>query len=469
MNLCCNQLLRLRPSFVARSVLLLLPAGVALVTAFQAVRLAAVITLGESTEPSVVEKALALDPTNPELHHRVGLVLFYSSAPFDAANGLWHLRHATELNPNEALYWLDLASACEASHDTACANRSFRRAVELSPMTPRILWAAANYALRAGEPDEALALFRRLLHLDSTYADAVFQICSRVLNSPEWTQASVLNLTPQLQLTLVNFLEGNSQPDLADAVWRELTSERLAPAKSSSAPFTFPSAEPYLDHLIDAGKQREAVDVWNDLGALGVITPANEPKPANGEIADAPYRQYIFNGGFEQTPLNAGFDWRYPSLPFVSVAFSNSVAHSGSRAARIEFTGERNDESEPVFQLAPVQPGRSYLLAAFVGSEGITSDSGPRLRVLDPRCTACLDTATEPTIGTTPWHQVCVSFTTGPQTSLVKISVWRPRSRAFPFDITGTFWLDDVSLTTAQPGLASGTLASSARPAMPVN
>jgi len=200
------------------------------------------------------------------------------------------------------------------------------------------------------------------------------------------------------------------------------------------------------------------------LQALGVIPPGSPRRPAEGQTADAAHRQYVFNGGFEETPLNAGFDWRYQSLPFASVTFSNAAAHSGSRVARIEFAGERNDESEPVYQWVPVQPSRPYLLTAFVRTQAITSDAGPRLRVLDPRCAAGLDAATEPTIGTTPWHQVHVSFTTGPQTRLVKIAVWRPRSRAFPFDITGTFWLDDVSLTSAQPDSASGALAKAVAP-----
>ena len=469
LNFDSTQILCVRPSRRARFVLLFVPAVVAFVTGLQAARVAAIVTLGESARPSSLEKAVSLDPANPELRHRLGLVLFYSSSPFDAAKGLWDLRRATKLNPNEALYWLDLGSACEANQDAACANGSFDRAVGLAPQTPHVHWAAANYALRAGQPDKAVALFRRLLQLDSTYADAVFKVCSRVLDSGKWTQASALNLDPQLRVALVGFLEGDGQPELADAVWRELATERPAPAVSSRAPFAFSAVEPYLDHLIDVGKQREAVSVWNDLLTLGVITPGSQRRLAEDRTTDAAYRQYVFNGGFEQTPLNAGFDWRYPSLPFVSVAFSNFAAHGGSRSARIEFTGERNDESQPVFQLVSVQPGRSYLLTAFVRSEGITSDMGPRLRVLDPRCAACLDISTEPTIRTTQWHQVQVSFTTGLQTHLVVISVWRPRSRTFPFNINGTFWLDDVSLTTAKPDSAPATLAKAGGPLSSAN
>jgi tetratricopeptide (TPR) repeat protein len=454
-------ILRPRQTRRARFLCLLAAGLVAVATAFQAARIAAIVTLGQTGKPSALETALILDPANPELHHSLGMVQFYSSPALNAANGLWHLRRGTELNPNEALYWLDLGSACEAIHDTACAGRSFDRAIAVDPTTPRLYWAAANYALRAGHAETALILFRRLLDLDSGYAKAVFQVCNQMLDSAQWAQASTLNLNPGLRLALVNYLDDDGQGDLADAVWRQLAVGLRSGDRLSSAPFAFSTAEPYLDHLIASGKQREAMAVWNDLLNLGVITGPRGNNSVNSGRDEASNGDYIFNGGFEQTPLNAGFDWRYSVSPTVFVAFSNAAAHGGLRSARIDFTEDRNEEYEPIYQFVPVKPKQSYLLSAFVRTDGITSETGPCLRVLDPSCPACLGATTEPTIGTTAWHQIRVSFTTGPQTSLVKISVWRPRSRTFPFEITGTFWLDDVSLTTAQPDTAPGALAKS--------
>jgi len=36
------------------------------------------------------------------------------------------------------------------------------------------------------------------------------------------------------------------------------------------------------------------------------------------------------------------------------------------------------------------------------------------------------------------------------------LSVWRARSRSFPFEISGTFWLDAVSLKEADVSAAGG-------------
>ena len=47
------------------------------------------------------------------------------------------------------------------------------------------------------------------------------------------------------------------------------------------------------------------------------------------------------------------------------------------------------------------------------------------------------------------------SFTTGPQTRRLKLSVWRPHSRTFPTEITGHFWLDAICLSAAPGSSAS--------------
>ena len=61
------------------------------------------------------------------------------------------------------------------------------------------------------------------------------------------------------------------------------------------------------------------------------------------------------------------------------------------------------------------------------------------------------DAISDTTMGTTPWHPLRLSFSTGPQTRAVRLSFWRPRSRVFPMEISGTCWLDVVSLECLGP------------------
>src|SRR5208283_5403688 len=103
------------------------------------------------------------------------------------------------------------------------------------------------------------------------------------------------------------------------------------------------------------------------------------------------------------------------------------------------------------YQIIPVAPNQAYALAAYVRSSDITSDSGPRLRVTDPACPRCLDASTDTTLASTPWRQVTLRFTAGAQTQAVRVSVWRARSRSFPMEISGSFWLDSVSVRAERP------------------
>jgi hypothetical protein len=126
------------------------------------------------------------------------------------------------------------------------------------------------------------------------------------------------------------------------------------------------------------------------------------------------------------------------------------MAQSGRRALGVDFTIPQNADYDLLYQFVPVEPNHTYELSAFFKAQGITSDSGPRLRVLDPRCQACLDVATDGPTGTTDWRRVNKQFSTGPTTDMIRLSLWRPRSRTYPTEIAGQLWLDDVSLVKAE-------------------
>ncbi len=400
--------------------------------ALETLRIGIASTLGQSTQLPALRRALALDPANPELYHRLGLAKFYSWEEPNPAEGLKDLRRATELKPSEALYWSHLGAACEAMGDIVCADRSFEGALNLSPMTPRLHWLTANHYLRTDRPETAGRHFQRLLELSPDYAWPTFRLCLQAWGDPKVIWQKVLPDHPHLKLTYVNFLSARGEADFAYRAWVQTVVQIGAHA----SPFPLALAEPYLDRLLDLGRNREAFSVWQDLERLGTVE-----KPAAGD-RDNP----VFNGDFEQVPLNAGFDWRYQEARYLSLDFMDSTAYQGVRCLRLDFTVKRNEDYEPVYQIVPVVPGQAYLLTAYARSENITSDSGPRLRVVDPACPNCLNASTETTVGTTPWHLVSVKFSTGMQTQFVRLSVWRSRSRTFPTEISGSFWLDAVSL-----------------------
>jgi Flp pilus assembly protein TadD len=398
--------------------------------AVKSIRVSIASTLGESTDLHDLRTAALLDPENSELHYKLGLVYSYSPDELNPAEGLKHLRRATELNPNRSSYWADLASVCESMGNTLCADQSLARALTLSPMEPHLYWTTANYYLRTGRTQRALPRFRQLLKMSPEYALPTFDLCLRILDDPQAIAQEVLPAgnDPGLRLAYANFLTRRGKADAAHQVWNQTV--------ASAPPFPFSLAEPYLENLMARGSYQEAWSAWKDLQRLGIVA---EPPVKDRD-------NLVFNGGFERYPLSAGFDWRYREPPYVSIDFPNSGAYEGDRCLSLNFTVSRNDEDELLYQIVAVVPSQEYLLTAYVRSENITSDSGPRLRALDLDCPSCMDLWSETSVGTTPWHPINLRFTAGTQTRFVRLSVWRPRSRSFPTEITGYFWMDSVSL-----------------------
>jgi tetratricopeptide (TPR) repeat protein len=367
----------------------------------------------------------ALDSDDPWLDYGLGRA--YKGT--DPAESVRHLRRATELSPHARLYWDELASACKSRGDTQCFDRARERLLELCPMVPHYYLLAAQSYLQTNQLDAALAQFRRLLELDPTFAPATWSSLQTV-QKPDLIFQKVLadSVDAKIKVGYAAFLSNQGDNDAAYRIWKL--------AVANPRPFPFTSASPYLERLIGLGRIEEAVSVWQDIERLGIVQRSKADEKDN----------LIFNCDFEQFPLNAGFDWRAGRIAYLAVDFSAPGAYRGAHCLRIDFTVSRNDEYEPVYQIVPVLPNHTYRLQAYVRSADITSDTGPHLRVSDTQQPSFRDALSETTVGTTPWHPVSLYFSTGPKTRAVRLSVWRPRARVFPTEISGSFWLDAVSM-----------------------
>jgi tetratricopeptide (TPR) repeat protein len=313
--------------------------------------------------------------------------------------------------------------------DTQCADQARERLLQLCPMVPSYHWLVADSCLRTNRLDRALEQSRRLLELDPTYAVATWSSLQAVLEpEPIFQKVLAESRNAKLKIGYVDFLSDQGDNDTAYRIWRRVAED--------SPIFPFSSAAPYLERLISLGRIEEAVNVWQDLERLGIV------KRSEGNEND----NLVFNGDFEQVPLNAGFDWRASPTTYLALDLSAPGAYHGAHCLRVDFTVSRNDEYEPVYQIVPVLPRHAYTLEAFVRSQDITSDTGPCLRVRDTQPAGFPDAVSQTTVGTTSWHPVRLSFSTGPRTRAVRVSFWRPRSRVFPTEISGTSWLDAVSL-----------------------
>ena len=389
-------------------------------------------TLSDSFRPNSIREASTLDPANPEPHFELAKILLLTGDPSQQLTAEKEFRAAIERNPNVAAYWSGLGAACYGNGDQGCADASFSRARQLAPSNPDLAWQAAINDVVSNQREAAVSELKAFLRLHPEGLKQSLQLLTRGFENPELVWRDLLgNAETQPRMQYLEYLASSGRTEAANGLWQDLVSQKKSVSLSQAAPF--------VDQLISREHYTEAAGVWayardNKLSNLG--DKLSEPN-------------LIFNGSFEQQPLNAGFDWRYTQQSYVELNFADPTSKDGSRALKADFTVPQNAEYELMYQFVPVAPNHTYELSALVKSQGITSDSGPRLRVFDPHCLACLDTATHGVTGTGDWRHIDTQFTTGPTTDIVRVSLWRPRGRSYPTEIAGQLWVDTISLITA--------------------
>ena len=386
-----------------------------------------------------LEKALRMDPDNPDIYHRLGLVYSYEPVDLNLSEGEKYLRKAAELNPRRWDFWSDLGATCDFAGDTACSDEAYERARILNPMTPSLQWAIGNHYLLTNRPEKAFPFFRRLLDLDPNYLGGTFRLCLRATHDPQGIYTGILlpGKDPAVRFAFLMALSTLADYESAMKIWGQMIS---GPDRSPNLALV----KPFLDFLLDHNQVQDAGTVWSDLERAGVIPP-----DLNSQAGG------IYDGSFEGPLLNTGFAWRSGDSPDLILDFSAPSAYKGATCLRVDFAVGRNGDYELVNQVVRVKPNSPYQLTAYVRSENLTSDSGPRLRVVEMGCGDCPARTSDSTVGTTPWHPVEVGFTTQAQTQALRISFWRPQDQTSHRDITGTVWLDDVVLRpgeTPEPG-----------------
>jgi tetratricopeptide (TPR) repeat protein len=385
-----------------------------------------------------IQKAIREDPGNADLIHRLGVVYSANPADVNLDEAVKNLRQAVSINPRRWDYWADLGTSCDYAGDRACSDEAFGRALALNPMTPSMQWRMGNHYLLTDRQEQAFPYFRQLLDTDPEYREATFRLCLRATRDP---QAIYTGVIPQGKdasgrFAFLMFLTSIADYENAMRIWGQMIS---GPDRSPNLLMI----KPFLDFLLDHNQIQYAGTVWNDLQHAGVIPPG----------PDSPAANLLYDGSFEGPALNTGFDWRTSTSPDLVFDFADPSAHTGAKCLRVEFAVGRNADYDVINQIVRIKPNTQYQLTAYVQSENLTSDSGPRLRVTEIGCGNCEDRTSDPTVGTTKWHPVDVTFTTQPQTQAVRISFWRPEDRISRRDITGTVWLDDLTLRTVEaPG-----------------
>jgi tetratricopeptide (TPR) repeat protein len=388
-----------------------------------------------ASRPTVgnLERAVKLDPSNADYHMRLGRLYEYSPVDLQLEKAEGHFRLATHLDSYDPQTWLELAAALEFQGRMGEAGACLRRVHVLAPNLPAYQWPIANFYLLQGNIDEAFRHFRVVLAGTAQYNSNVFVLAWKATDDAGKILQELIPEQVTTEFSYLNFLVSQHRLDEAQAVWKRIVAGRgeFPPDRSS----------PYIDSLIGARRAQEAYQVWTDLQKKGLIRYSSMPSEKN----------LISNGDFEDELLNFGFAWRIAPVEGVYAGPDTSTYHSPSHAFLIQFPGKQNLLYQHVYQYVKVSPGQSYRLRAFMKTEGITTDSGPRLEVYDAYNAAALDKLTDDFTGSTDgWTPLLLDFAAGPKTELIVVRLIRLPSKKFDNLISGKVWLDDVQLTPAQ-------------------
>jgi hypothetical protein len=377
--------------------------------------------------------ASRLNPGNATYHIQLGRLYQYSITNPRPKDAIQQFQDAIKANPFDPQGWINLAATHEFEGDTSNAEEDLRHASALAPNLPIYQWTIGNYFLLHGNTQEAFRHLKVVLAGSREYDRTVFNEAWKSSgNAAQILQELIPNDLPA-EFSYLNYLVAEQKFPDAEAVWNRIAAD----------PKTFDPHEStgYIDTLIKTGRADAAYHVWTDIQARGLIrTPPGGPN-----------QNLITNGNFEDPLLNMGFGWRILDVPGVYAGQDTATFHSPGHSLSVQFTGNQNLNYHQVFQFVRVSPNHEYQLDAFMKTQDITSDSGPRIEVVDVYDPRALDKFTPAMTGTSGgWNPLNMDFKTGPNTQLLLVLLVRPPSKADDNTaITGKVWLDDVQITSA--------------------
>lgn len=335
--------------------------------------------------------------------------------------------------PAHPYYWADLAERWASEGRVEEARVAFARALERSRDVPQIWLRCANFHFALNEPEAALRLGARVIRLVPDYDEVLFSYFERFGLGPERVLAELGEEARPAQ-AYFRYLLGADDLGSAARVWTHLVGRQWA---------TLPLAVAYLDGL---GRRRE----W---GKAGMVWAAWLGESRRG---DYPERNRVFNGSFERAPSGAVLDWRITPVGGVAATVEPAQGRSGSGALRVEFQGEANLSYAHVTQTVPVLPGQ-YRLWFWEKAEGLTTDEGPRVEVMDAEQPGRFAVSSEPVLGTHGWRKVGLALAVPAGTRVLAVRVTRRPSVRFDSKIGGTLWLDEVVLQGAGTSARRGS------------
>jgi hypothetical protein len=187
-----------------------------------------------------------------------------------------------------------------------------------------------------------------------------------------------------------------------------------------------------IEFFISRGELNEAYLIWKSkLQEEGFDTSSDS--------------NLITNGGFEREKiLGGGFDWKIEKVLGAEISFDPSMGFEGKRSLKIVFSGKENVDFAHIYQFVPLKPNTEYVLKVNMKTQAVSTKSGLKIEIsgVGP----AFHKESDSLIGDNEWKELMVTFRTPSQSQGGLVRVRRNRTDKFDRFISGTVWIDHVSL-----------------------
>lgn len=411
-----------------RSITALVAAVVAVWIAYAGTRQAIAAHYAGSQRVEDWIKATEVEPRDAENWYRLGRYRQLDIDHTDLAQAIAYYRHALALNPYSPYVKLDLAASLELAGEPAQAEKYYRAAQADYPISSEVSWKLGNFLLRQRRWPEAYANIHRAVEATPDLAPLAVSRVWRANSDVQALLDQVLPDTVAADYAALDYFTGEQEAGAAVAVWNHLIAKK--------PDLQWKPVLALIDMLVKQEQYDSAGSVWRESLALKGEAPTIEP---GGSL--------IFDGGFEKDLTLGGFGWQVAETPSVEFEFDPDVKHSGERSAHLTFDGTLNLDYHGLFQQVLVTPSTRYLFQGYLKTKEISTESGMRFEISDPKDPKGLDVLTPGLTDTQPWTLEEAEFTTGPRTRLIRIQLSRSPSTRLGNKLRGMVWADDLKLT----------------------
>lgn len=311
--------------------------------------------------------------------------------------------------------WADTAEAMHAASRDGDARYCLEREMIRAPHLPHAAMRAAGLYFRLGDTSSALALTHRVVDETREYDSNVFQLWQRLGGTAADVFAEGVGTNAAAGRGYFRFLLDAADPEATNAAWAELKKRKMAGTD-------------------EIRFYAEALVRLRDYAPAAAIEPAILP-------------QGLWNSGFESDWTGRGLDWTVDSLTGIQASRDTAIRHSGASSLRLDFDDRNRGEYTQASEVRALGGGH-WILRGFIRTDlhgAAAQPSGIGLRATDAD-TGRVMAETPRVNGSHDWTAVETRIDAGSTPRALRIQVVRPATPPSEVTMTGTVWIDDVTL-----------------------